>query len=328
MKFSIVIPAYNGEKYLEKTILSALGQTRTADEIIVHDDNSTDLTAEICKKYSPEVTYHYNPAGPSGFVSAWNKSIALASGDFVSVLHQDDILYPAFLEEIEIALNHNQDVLHIFSLCDYISEKGELIESGEKSINSVYNIGSLHRFNVVEYVKAYQKTFDNLPHIHRCPGVITHRSIFEAGCLYNPDAGHIADDDFFYRVGQFTTVIGIMKSLAAFRIHSGSLTGKMNDISLVKRLAKDYIFQVRQWQNSTFLTINEKSYFEYWVFKYLLRTFYYALITGDKEHMRYGQSLKNELTALNFTKPYFLKRLKIIIIQLLYNFWNYRKLHV
>ena len=59
MTFSIVIPTYNGEKYLEEAILSALRQNRKADEIIVYDDNSTGPTKQICRKYFPEVTYYF-----------------------------------------------------------------------------------------------------------------------------------------------------------------------------------------------------------------------------------------------------------------------------
>jgi glycosyltransferase involved in cell wall biosynthesis len=54
-----VIPAYNAEKYIARAIDSALAQTHQPDEIIVVDDGSTDATAEIIKRYSPQVQYIY-----------------------------------------------------------------------------------------------------------------------------------------------------------------------------------------------------------------------------------------------------------------------------
>ena len=47
MKFTIVIPTYNGSAYVEEALRSAMNQTRKADAIIVSDDNSTDNTLEI-----------------------------------------------------------------------------------------------------------------------------------------------------------------------------------------------------------------------------------------------------------------------------------------
>lgn len=55
LTFSIVIPTYNGSDYIEQALQSALAQTRPADEIIVSDDNSTDATLEICRKYADRI---------------------------------------------------------------------------------------------------------------------------------------------------------------------------------------------------------------------------------------------------------------------------------
>ena len=197
MTFSIVIPVFNGEKYLDQAILSALRQTRFANEVIVHDDNSTDSTKQICEKYISRVKYHYNPDGPSGFVNGWNKSITLASSEFVSILHQDDILYPEFLEEAEEALVRHPEIKHLFSLCDYIDSTGETLVSYYKELYKNGNLDKIRIYQGIDYVKAYQKNYGKAIHIHRCPGVITHHSVFKSGFWYNPDAGHIADDDFF-----------------------------------------------------------------------------------------------------------------------------------
>ena len=54
--FSIVIPTYNGADFIEQALLSALNQTRKADEIIISDDNSTDETIDICQRYKDKIT--------------------------------------------------------------------------------------------------------------------------------------------------------------------------------------------------------------------------------------------------------------------------------
>lgn len=317
MTFSIVIPAYNGEKYVEKAILSALNQTRKPDEIIVHDDNSNDTTRQICEKYSKEIAYYFNKDGPSGFVNGWKRAILLAKSEFVAILHQDDLLYPTFLEEAEQALTLNPDIKHLFALCDYIQEEDLITSSGESAILNGVKSAKLIRYSGQAYAKAYQKNYNGIPHIHRCPGVITQRMIFENECNYIIEAGHIADDDFFYRVGQYTPVIGIMKSLAAFRIHPGSETGSIGKINLVKRLADDYIYQVKQWQNSNFLDEKDKFYFEYWAIKYLFQLFVYAFKASNKEKKKNAELLYQEFKLLKLSNGHFKELLKLKIARII-----------
>src|ERR1035437_10269043 len=105
MTFTIAIPARNGSNYLADAIRSALGQTRPADEILVVDDNSDDETAAIAKSREGgnRVKYYFNQT-PTGFADAWNRAVAKATCDFVSILHQDDLLDPDYLSAIESGL--------------------------------------------------------------------------------------------------------------------------------------------------------------------------------------------------------------------------------
>jgi glycosyltransferase involved in cell wall biosynthesis len=319
MTFSIVIPVFNGEKYLEEAILSALNQTRKADEVIIHDDNSTDTTKEICDRYKSKVIYYRNDNGPSGCVNGWNCSIKLAKSDYISILHQDDVLHEKFIEESEKILKVNSGILHLFSVSNYIDEYDKIIAEWE-----VYDTDLLQYkvFQGNEYASAYQKSYGHLIHIHRCPGVITHRSIFfDQNCWYNESAGHIADDDFFYRVGQFTNVIGILNPLASFRIHSESETGKVKDIELIRRLARDYVFQVKHWQNSHFLNKENRMYFEYWAMKYLLRLVMYNLKLKDKCLSQELKYLFNEFKNIEFSRNVKINKLKLFVVIFLNKFF-------
>lgn len=235
MTISIVIPTYNGEEYIEQTLQSVLSQTRVADEIIISDDNSTDATLRICENYKDKIKIHRNLKGPSGFVNGWNNAISFASGDFISILHQDDLLSPKFLEEIEKAINQHPDVKHFFVPCKYIDSNGDNIRT------IPFDDGEIHRFSGKEYIYRYVFTPG---HIHRCPGVVTHRSIFEK-CSYREEAGHIADDDFFFRVGNYTDIVGIGKPLASYREHASSETGHLSYLQLTHRLLNDHIFQLK-----------------------------------------------------------------------------------
>jgi glycosyltransferase involved in cell wall biosynthesis len=90
---SILIPAYNAEKWIKDTMESALNQTWQRKEIIIVDDGSSDNTAQIIKKYeskSVKVITQKNMGGPA----ARNKALFYAQGDFIQWLDHDDILAP------------------------------------------------------------------------------------------------------------------------------------------------------------------------------------------------------------------------------------------
>lgn len=265
IKITILIPTYNGSAYIEEALQSALNQTRKADVIIVSDDNSTDDTLEICSRYKDKISIHKNVDGPSGFVQGWNNAIKLVDDGYIAILHQDDLLAPTFIEEMERAIEQNPDVRHFFAPCNYIDGNGSVKREPD------YCDGTVRRYSGLYYADAYRSI--GSPHIHRCPGVVTHKRIFDK-CQYRKEAGHIADDDFFYRVGQYTDVVGVLKPLASYREHEKSETGHLENIKLVSRLANDYLFQVEDSLDKSFPHDELKMYFKemarYFVTLYLI----------------------------------------------------------
>jgi glycosyltransferase involved in cell wall biosynthesis len=295
MTFSIASPVFNGEKHLLETIQSAINQSRKADEIIIFDDGSIDKSRIIIERFGDKVKYIFNKNGPSGFVNAWNSSIQLCSSDFISLLHQDDIIHSDFLKVAETELKQNPEIRHLFSTCNYIDSKGDVISNDLHEVHSDQTY-SVKKYSGNEYFSAYQKNYLNTLHIHRCPGVITHRTIFfNDDCWYNPKAGHIADDDFFFRVSFKTNVIGILTTLASYRVHDGSETGSLTDQKLVKRLSNDYFFQIKQWKNNVNLTSIEHNYFKKNFFKFTLRSIRYSIIS-----LNFRSCIEDSLRLLKF----------------------------
>ena len=91
MLVSIIIPVYNGEKYLRETIASAVNQ-RPFDniEVIVVNDGSTDNTEQICMEFDRSINYIDKENG--GTASALNAGIALSTGCFIKWVSADDVL--------------------------------------------------------------------------------------------------------------------------------------------------------------------------------------------------------------------------------------------
>jgi glycosyltransferase involved in cell wall biosynthesis len=282
-KISIAIPAYNGGKYLRQTIESALNQNCPADEIIIMDDASTDDTAKIAKSYRDKIKYHFNDKS-TGFVDAWNRAILKATGNFVTILHQDDLLHPEYLEHIMNGVFQYPSVRHFYSACNYIDKSGDVIKDAPLpySKEPVLYSGKAYAHNYFMGVMSNN-------HIHRCPGVTTSRFLLMNECTYRKAAGHIADDDFFYRVGRYTDVVGISLPLASFRSHAESATAKAD---LTERLAACYVFQSLQTKRDECIFCDaDKQLLYSAAAKYINEFLFYRLLNNDSEGI--SKALKN-----------------------------------
>ena len=96
-KVSIIIPVYNGGKYVSMAIDSALRQTYDNIEIIVVNDGSTDDTEKICKSYGDKIKYIKKENG--GVSTALNAAIKQMTGQYFSWLSHDDLYYPEKVEK-------------------------------------------------------------------------------------------------------------------------------------------------------------------------------------------------------------------------------------
>ncbi len=102
---SVIIPVYNGERYLGAALESVLAQTYRPVEIIVVDDGSTDDTAQVVRTFARRcaVPLHYFCQENQGHAAARNRGIAKAAGDLSAFLDCDDLWLPHKLER-QVAL--------------------------------------------------------------------------------------------------------------------------------------------------------------------------------------------------------------------------------
>ena len=98
---SLVIPTYNGEKYLREQLDSIYRQTLVPDEVIAVDDRSKDGTVDILKEYADRygLKYFVNEQN-LGYNKNFAKGISLASGDYICLCDQDDVWMPEKVETL------------------------------------------------------------------------------------------------------------------------------------------------------------------------------------------------------------------------------------
>lgn len=118
MKVSVVIPVYNGERFISETIDSVLNQTFEDFELLVVDNNSTDSTAQIINNYlstDSRIKYiqyktHLNMAG------SWNRALSNASGKYIKLLCADDTIEA---NHLSVFINHFENLPKISLITSY-----------------------------------------------------------------------------------------------------------------------------------------------------------------------------------------------------------------
>jgi glycosyltransferase involved in cell wall biosynthesis len=106
MKVSVIIPAYNAERYIRETLETVLGQTYADIEVIVVDDGSKDGTADVVRSFGSRVRYvHQENSGGCG--RPRNHGMKVATGDVFVFFDSDDLMVPdRIAREVDVLRRH------------------------------------------------------------------------------------------------------------------------------------------------------------------------------------------------------------------------------
>lgn len=164
---SVITVVFNGEKYLEETILSVLNQTYDNVEYIIIDGGSTDGTLHIIKKYEHAIDYWVSERD-KGIYDAWNKGVKTSNGNWISFLgcgdrYNKDALYN-YIEYIN--KNNNMNLDYVSSRVELEKNK-KIIRTIGKSWNwadfkkymSVAHVGSLHSNELFKEIGLFDVRF-------------------------------------------------------------------------------------------------------------------------------------------------------------------------
>ena len=216
---SIVTVVYNGEQFLEETILSVINQSYDNVEYIIIDGGSTDGTVDIIKKHEDKIDYWVSESD-NGIYDAMNKGIRQCSGEIIGIVNADDFIYDNTLKMVNSVLT-DKLYKYTYGSVNVVNEYGEII--GEKlSKNKLQLQKSLY----------YGMPF---PH----PSVFVKKEIYtDIIGLYDTSFKLSADFDFLLKLIECKIKgVKINKPLAAFRIggQSGGLKTFLENIKVLKK---------------------------------------------------------------------------------------------
>lgn len=141
MRFSILIPVYNVEQYLNECVESVLSQDMSDYEIVLMDDGSTDRSGQICDeyktKYPEKVTVVHKQN--EGLLLARRDALKIAKGDYILFLDSDDYYEPGALKAISDVIDSDGPDVVIFNRSlvkdgEYIGKLTDFSVFGEKHL--------------------------------------------------------------------------------------------------------------------------------------------------------------------------------------------------
>ena len=212
--FSIVIPVYNKEKFVAKTIESVLSQTFTDYEIIIVNDGSTDQSEAKISAFKDNRIQYYLKKN-EGVALARNFGIEKATADNICFLDADDYWYPNFLETMQ---RYSSELPEQKVFATAIE-----IESKNKTIQAHYSIPSTSDFEIVNFFDASQK---------ECAlwtsSVCIHKSVFDKVGNFDIKIKHGEDTELWIRIGLQFPIVFIRKILSRYVYDDKSISRNSN----------------------------------------------------------------------------------------------------
>ncbi len=212
---SVIVPCYNGEKFIKEAIESALAQTYSDLEVIVVDDGSIDTSRTIIASFKdPRVRYHYKKN--EGVSAARNLGIRLSRGAYIAFLDADDLWLPAKLSQQVREIERDSAIALVHCSSYIVNAGGETIgevpaKGGSDILRDLLLIGNV---------------------VGSPSGVLVKKSVLEAVGCFDESLSTAADWDLWIRIAQKFMIARIAEPLLKYRMHDHNMH---KNISLQER---------------------------------------------------------------------------------------------
>jgi FkbM family methyltransferase len=270
---SIITVVFNGEKYLEETILSVINQTYNNFEYIIIDGGSTDGTVDIIKKYENYLAYWISEKD-KGISDAFNKGLKASSGDYINFQGDGDgFVSTDAIDKVFQDINPDEDI--------FVSAKIQRIDEDGNEIFISKHVDNFDKKSLLFRM--------SLPH----QGLFTHRSYFKKYGLFDVNNTFCMDYEHLLRAyHEFPKVVTKNIIVARWRddgLGNGRTLEILDEYDRIKRdnmIASELVLD----------------FVKYWIlFKY-----YVKKIIGDIKVLNILRYIWNKNIGLNKLKYLFL----------------------
>lgn len=218
---SVIIPAYNSEKFIGETILSVIGQYYDNIEVFIIDDGSTDNQKDIALDYcGQDVRFKYYFRENQGVSASRNYGAGLSNGVFLAFLDADDVWHPENIDlKVQKFKEDDYGLVHSDGLL--INEKSDLIPGVLKGKEGW----------LLDDLLAWKDT--------QIPGpssILVRKDVFDLIGGFDTELSTSADQDFFLRVASRYKIGRVADTTWKYRMHS------LNMHKDIKTMEKDIIY--------------------------------------------------------------------------------------
>ena len=235
---SIVLPVYNGERFLSESIDSIIEQTYQNWELIIIDDCSSDSSPDIAKEYvarDSRIKYYRNEHNLK-LPRSLNRGFSLAQGDYLTWTSDDNMYLPEAISRMVSAMDE-QHVEFVFATCHVINENGEIVE-------------------VWAAPQDYQTAIMKGDFVGAC--FLYTRNVYNTVGEYDANKFLVEDYDYWLRIFCRFKVYNITDCLYKYRWHDGSLTSTEKQDSINSMCEKVLWDNIKDYGK---ISLKQKYYF-------------------------------------------------------------------
>lgn len=228
-KVSVCLPVFNGRRYLRAAIETVLVQTHEDFELLVSDDcsedDSLDIARELAAKDERIVVWRNDER--LGLFQNYNAAIERASGDYVKLFAQDDLLVPENLEKHLDIFAKNKSVTLITGTRNIITDDGALLET----------LGNFNEDKLVSGDEVIESNLTNYCNWVGEPSCVSFPTRLR-GTGFDTTLFHYGDIEYWFRLVQEGDLFYTSQPLCSFRRHEGSATRRnMRSLNFIADLA-------------------------------------------------------------------------------------------
>ncbi|MDP9190087.1 MAG: glycosyltransferase [Acidobacteriota bacterium] len=263
---SVILPVWNGERFLAEAVESVLAQTFEAIELLIVDDGSTDATPEIADAFAQrDRRVQVIRLEHCGIADALNAGIAEAQGRYVARMDADDISHPSRLA-IQIAyLDANSDCVAVGSAVEVIDESGDFV--GTRTFPR-------------GHAEITHKMIHGLANALAHPTVVTRTDALRSVGGYRHDRVPSEDLDLWIRLSRIGTLANMSDRLLRYRRHRDTVSVRERDGQW--KIGNEIINEARRRQGLRPLAVRPLSAARSRVASYHFECARTALLTGPR----------------------------------------------
>ncbi len=221
--FSVIIPLYNKENFIENTIKSVLNQSFTDFELLIIDDGSTDKSVEIVKNIIDNRIKLFTKNN-EGVAIARNYGIENSTSNFISFLDADDIWNIDFLQTISHYINKYPN--------QFVFTTAKEIETKNSSFIPTYSIKKTSTCEIVNFFEASNKEC-----VLWTSNVVVHKKVFKQVGVFDTKISKGEDTELWIRIGLHYSIVFIWKVLSTYKYDKKSISRNSN------YYFEDYVFK-------------------------------------------------------------------------------------